>query len=115
MKDIEETCDRIILIDHGTVVVDSSIDELKDRYNSEMAVVKVSFSTPFEGFAMDGVTGSPESNGMAWSFQVNQNLMTVGRLLYEISQKTEIAEISIKEQAIEDIIHDIYINGDEPK
>jgi ABC-2 type transport system ATP-binding protein len=109
MRDIEETCNRIILIDHGTIVIDLPIDELKNRYNTQMTVMKVYFSTPFEGLSLSGVTGSPESNGMTWCFQVNKNIMTPGRLLYEISQKTEIAEISIKEQAIEDIIHDIYI------
>ena len=50
-------------------------------------------------------------NLMLWRFQVNQGFMTTGHLLYEISKKAEIAEISVKEQAIEDIIHDIYING----
>jgi ABC-2 type transport system ATP-binding protein len=115
MKDIEETCDRIILIDHGAIVVDSSLHELKSRYNDGMAVVKVNFSTPLKELAVDGVTGSPESDGMTWYFRLNQNFMTTGRLLYEISKKAEIAEISIKEQAIEDIIHDIYVKGGEPK
>jgi ABC-2 type transport system ATP-binding protein len=109
MKDIEETCNRIILIDSGAIVVDSSIDDLKNRYNRKATVVKVNFSAPLKELIVDGVIGLPESNGMTWCFHIDQNFMTTGRLLYEISKKAEIAEIFVKEQAIEDIIHDIYI------
>jgi len=32
-------------------------------------------------------------------------------LVFEISKLAEIADIEIKERAVEDIIHDIYKNG----
>ena len=35
----------------------------------------------------------------------------LSRLVFEISKIAEISDIEIKEQAVEDIIHDIYKNG----
>ncbi|MDT0551534.1 AAA family ATPase, partial [Streptomyces lonegramiae] len=32
LDDVEELCDRIILIDHGKVAYDGAVDELKTRY-----------------------------------------------------------------------------------
>jgi len=110
MKDIEEICNRIILIDEGIIVVDCPVDELKNKYN-KTAVVKVNFNNPVLEFDIAGATGTPEADGLKWNFEVNKNIITTGQLVFEISKIAEISEIEIKEQAVEDIIHDIYKNG----
>ena len=34
MKDVEELCDRVIVIDHGTIIYDGMVEELK-KYSKE--------------------------------------------------------------------------------
>ena len=46
-----------------------------------------------------------------WTFAVDKTITTTGHLVFEISKIAEIADMEIKEQAVEDIIHDIYKNG----
>ncbi len=111
MKDIEEICNRIILIDKGIIVVDCPMEELKNSYNKTKAVVKVNLNEPVPVFEIAGAIGKSEAKGLKWSFEVDKSVTTTGRLLYEISKAAEIGEIEIKEQAVEDIIHDIYKNG----
>lgn len=110
MKDIEEVCGRIILIDKGTVVVDSPMEELKKRFN-KAAVVSVTLNHPIKSFIIDGVNSESSSDGLKWTFKVDKTITTTGHLVFEISKTAEINEIEINEQAVEDIIHDIYQNG----
>jgi ABC-2 type transport system ATP-binding protein len=110
MKDIEEICERIILIDKGVIVIDCPMPELKNSYN-KTAVVKVNFNQPVMAFDIAGTSGTSELDGLKWTFLVDKNITTTGHLVFEISKLAEIADIEIKEQAVEDIIHDIYKNG----
>ncbi|MCL2080392.1 MAG: ATP-binding cassette domain-containing protein [Oscillospiraceae bacterium] len=110
MKDIEEICNRIILIDKGVIVIDCPVAELKQNHN-KAAVVKVNLNEPVSAFDIAGAKGTSESDGLKWSFEVDKSITTTGHLVFEISKIAEIADIEIKEQAVEDIIHDIYKNG----
>lgn len=110
MKDIEEVCERIILIDKGTIVVDSAMVDLKHRFN-RTAIVEVSFVAPVDSIAIAGAQAKPEIGKQKWSIELDKGIMTTGHLVFELSKLTEISEIDINEQAVEDIIHDIYING----
>lgn len=110
MKDIEEICGRIILIDKGTIVIDCPMTELKNSYN-KTAIVKVNLNKPVSDFDIAGAQGTSELDGLKWTFGVDKSVTTTGHLVFEISKVSEISDIEIKEQAIEDIIHDIYQNG----
>lgn len=110
MKDIEEICGRIILIDKGDIVVDCPMHELKAGYN-KTALVNVNLNAPVQAFNIAGAAGTSDLGGLKWSFVVDKSITTTGHLVYEISKLAEIADIEIKEQAVEDIIHDIYKNG----
>jgi len=110
MKDIEEVCNRIILIDKGLIVVDCPMNELKHSYNKS-AIVKINLNVPVEEFNITGAKGTSEANGLKWNFEVDNGVTTTGHLVFEISKIAEIADIEIKEQAVEDIILDIYKNG----
>lgn len=110
MKDIEEVCERIILIDNGTIVIDTKMDELKKRYNRS-ALIKVSFVKPVKAISIDGIKGEMQSNGLEWEFILDKSIMSTGHLISELSKLEELADVEIKEQAVEDIIHDIYLSG----
>jgi len=110
MKDIEEISNRIILIDNGVIVIDCPVSELKKIYN-KTAIVKINLDKPVFEFNISGAKGTPEADNLRWSFEVDKTLITTGHLVFEISKIAEISDIEIKEQAIEEIVHDIYKNG----
>ena len=110
MKDIEELCNRIILIDKGCIAVDCPIDKLKNEYN-KTALLKISINEPIFDFNINGAKGTSDISGIVWSFEVDKNTTTTGHVIYEISKLVEISDIEIQERAVEDIIHGIYVSG----
>jgi len=110
LRDIEEICERIIIIDKGVIGIDCSLSELKQSYN-QSALVKISLHVPMIEFECEGVKGIKHAEGLEWSFAVDKNVMTTGQFVFEISKVAKIAEIEIKEKPVEDIIHDIYERG----
>ncbi|MDR3166468.1 MAG: ATP-binding cassette domain-containing protein, partial [Treponema sp.] len=88
LKDIEEICGRIILIDEGVLVIDCPTIKLKDIYN-KTAVVNVLFSNPFAGFTMEGVVGLSDLGGFKWSFEINKAVTSTGHFIAEITKIIE--------------------------
>jgi ABC-2 type transport system ATP-binding protein len=115
MKDVEELCERIILIDKGSVVVDAAMSELKHRFTRK-AVLNVGFSAPVHNIDIENVNGTSTAHGLKWRFELDKDVITTGHFLFQLSQTIarsdlEMLDIEINEPAIEDIIHDIYKNG----
>ena len=107
MKDIEDICQRIIVIDKGTVVVDTQIDQLKARYGRN-AIVTLTTREPVKDIVIDGAT-LKEQNEHKLVFEIEKAVMTPGQLMHKASEIVDVEDIDIKENSVEDIIHDIYL------
>lgn len=110
MKDIEEICERIILIDKGCIVVDSSKCGLKDMFNQK-SIVHMNFNEPIDKFEIEGIISKSEENEQQWTFEFDKNTMSLAHLINEISKVADILDVQVKELAIEDIMHKIYNEG----
>ena len=108
MKDIEDICERIIVIDNGTIVVDTQMDQLQKRY-SKNAVVTLTIREPVENIAIDGATLKEQSEHKL-VFEIEKNVLTPGQLMHRVSEIVDVEDIDIKENSVEDIIHDIYLS-----
>ena len=108
MKDIEDICERIIVIDKGTIVVDTKMDQLQKRY-SKNAVVTLTIREPVENIAIDGATLKEQSEHKL-VFEIEKNVLTPGQLMHRVSEIVDVEDIDIKENSVEDIIHDIYLS-----
>lgn len=110
MKDIEEICERIILIDKGKIVVDCLLNNLQKKYGNT-AIIYVNFNTPVKHFDIVGTVGTPDNDGFKWKFIVDKTVTSTGHVVFELSKIAEILDLEIHEQAVEDIVHNIYKNG----
>lgn len=85
------------------------MDQLQKRY-SKNAVVTLTIREPVENIAIDGAT-LKEQDEHKLVFENAKNVLTPGQLMHKVSEIVEIEDIDIKESSVEDIIHDIYLNG----
>jgi ABC-2 type transport system ATP-binding protein len=105
LQDIEALCDRVIVIDHGTAVYDGSLAGLHAHGGSTRTLVVdlVDEAAPIEvpGAEVRRVEGPRQ-----WlSFPTEASAAPV---VAAVAAAYDVADLSIQEPAIEDVIRDLY-------
>lgn len=109
MDDIEKTCQRMLIIDHGKKIYDGSVDQIKERYGRSRTLV-VEFSQPYTNVLLPHVE-LIEEKGNKKSFRYDKDEVQVSTLIQKISQNYEIKDITVQEPEIEGVIREIYQGG----
>ncbi|OPX45013.1 putative ABC transporter ATP-binding protein YbhF [Ruminiclostridium hungatei] len=109
MQDIEKTCQRMIIIDQGTTIYDGTVQHIKDSFGTTRTLV-VDFSENVGKIEIPGVEVVEEKDRKKWlRFQKEQ--VPVSGLIYELTQKYGIVDLTVQEPEIEGIIREIYQGG----
>lgn len=103
--DIEKLCKRIMVINHGKVIYDGSLDELHQSYNASRKLI-VEFYREVPDLDLPGVTETT-SQGNKKTFTFPQDHSSSG-LIAAINERYEIKDLTIEEPEIEAVIRDIY-------
>ena len=105
MNDIEALTDRVILIGRGKILYDGSFLSLKESY-SPLRIVTLTYSAdnnaalpPFYELTSDG-------NGRA-VFKADSGI-TINEVISDMSIRFEIQDISLKDEAVENIVARVY-------
>lgn len=113
LDDVERLCKRIIIIDHGRVLFDGQASDLRDRY-APTRLVDVTVSG--DGVAalkdaigdLDAWVTVVQHEGMRASFEVHPEQVAVSDVIAAIAARVPIADIAVREPAMEGIIRQIY-------
>lgn len=106
MKDVEETCDRIICIDKGKIVSDMSMQEIKKTFGGNSTIV-VDFNNVPNDFKIDNVE-IKNSNGTRYILTYDTEKNTAGKIISQLVRKFDIDNISIEEPSIDDVVSNLY-------
>ncbi len=106
MKDIEATCDRMILIDKGKLLYDGSVEGISSKYAKERNLI-VKFSSDVNVEAIDKVKIVKEEDNKV-SFLFNSEEISIKELIKILSEKYEIEDFTVKEMEIETVVRKIY-------
>lgn len=107
LKDIEEICPRLIMINQGKVMFHNTIAHLKSTVGEEREL-KIEFESDPGPVEINGATVIRD-NGAHKSFRVSQQQTSVMSLLNELDTIHPIRDISIEEVSIEDVIRKLYV------
>jgi ABC-2 type transport system ATP-binding protein len=105
-QDIERLCKRIIIINHGRIVYDGSIDRLNHAYLKNK-IVSVKFEDIFNGFNLKGVKVL-KSEKYSADFEVDTKKISIKELIDALIKKYEVLDINISGTPIEEVIARIY-------
>ena len=108
-SDIEKLCKRVIIINHGTIVLDDSMEKLKYHYlNKKIVEVKMREKVNLDD--EDGLT-ILKDKGYNLKIEVDTTKRSVTDAL-KLLNPDNIVDINISNTPLEDIISDIYKNGE---
>jgi ABC-2 type transport system ATP-binding protein len=107
LADIERLCRRLVVIDHGRVVHDGTIEALHSRYGTRRRLV-VDLDAPLpSGFTVEGAAlVTVEADGHRASF----DLLTeaAGPVVARLAALSSLRDLSLVEPDIEDVVARLY-------
>lgn len=112
MTDVERLCDRLVVVNSGTVAYDGALEGFRAALGAPRELV-VDLAEPHERLDVpDGVTvAGVEADGIRHRLQFNGSEHKVPALLAHIGRQAEVADLTLGEPAIEDLVREIYASG----
>ena len=105
LQDIEALCDRVIVIDHGTAVFDGPLSSLRLNGDASRTLV-VDLVDEAPAIAVEGAQVVKVEGPRQWlSFPAGTS---AAPLVAQIAAAYDVADLSIHEPAIEDVIRQLY-------
>lgn len=104
--DIESVAKRVLVINHGRLVLDDSVSALKRQYlNSK--IIGVKFHEPAAVISMAGVKVLKASQ-YAMKLEVDSEKVALEKVVSEVMRAGTVADISIEAPPLEEVIAHIY-------
>lgn len=106
LKDIEEICPRILVINRGVIVHDGDLSQLKKELGTTSRIV-VDFAVDPGEVVMDGAELVLDE-GVRKTFQFERSATTGFDLLASLARRYQVRDVSFIDSTIEDVIRKIY-------
>jgi ABC-2 type transport system ATP-binding protein len=112
MADVEQLCSRVLIIDHGTLPYDGTLDGIRDRMGTERTLV-VDLSEEFPDSTALEVRFARQvrADGPRRWLQFNRLETTAAELIAEVAARYPLRDLTIEEPDIESIVRRIYERG----
>ena len=110
LKDIEDVCDRIILLDKGQIIYDGEKQKFKDIYGKYIIaefIINNKICDVMEKLQSDNIQ-IIEENKNKLKVKFNHEKIKIVNIIEEISKYCKIEDIHMKESELEDILKEIY-------
>jgi ABC-2 type transport system ATP-binding protein len=106
LVDVERLCERLVIIDHGRIIEDSTVAAIKERYGTERTLV-VDLEAPGPALCIEGATTVKVEGPRQW-LRFRRDELTAAALLERVTAQAAIRDLSVEEPVIDDIVRAIY-------
>ncbi len=116
LSDIEELCSRLLIIDHGRLLFDGPLAELKRRLWRESTVIfdvrdRVQ-AQRLESLEIPGVTRQ-KLGDLTYRFSFGREEHSTAEIVRQVVNAAVVVDISVEDQPIEEVVKRIYL-GERP-
>src|SRR5207302_1410707 len=102
LGDIERLCSRLLIIDHGRVIFDGGLEELRRRDEPTRTLV-VDLAAPREPLRIEGATVTRVDGARQW-LRFDRRVATAADLVARVAAECELADLTVEEPDIEDVV-----------
>jgi ABC-2 type transport system ATP-binding protein len=110
MSDVEQLCSRVLIIDHGTLLYDGTLDGIRDRLGTERTLV-VDLAEDAPAVLEVPAARQVRADGPRRWLQFNRLETTAAELIAEVVDRYPLRDLTIEEPDIESIVRRIYLEG----
>ncbi|MFL6541400.1 MAG: ATP-binding cassette domain-containing protein [Chthoniobacterales bacterium] len=104
MQDIEELCERVIVIDHGKIFFDGPLDAIIDRFSSAK-LITLTFA---EGAACDFTRFGEVVEQTPMSVQLKVPRAQVTEVARQLLDNCDVNDINVQEIPVEEVIRQLF-------
>lgn len=104
--DIEKVCDRVLILDQGKLIQDSSIKDLKKKYIKKKIVTLLTSEQP-KTLQLPGLK-TLECSTHHISYEVNLSIVPIEQVIQEALKITSVKDVTIEDPSMEEIIRELY-------
>jgi ABC-2 type transport system ATP-binding protein len=113
MADVEQLCSRVLIIDHGRLLYDGTLDGIRDRLGTERTLI-VDLLDDCPSPIQVANAREVRADGPRRWLQFNRLQTTAAELIAEVAATYRIHDLTIEEPDIETIVRRIYEEGLSP-
>ena len=104
--DIEQVCERVIVLDRGTIIKDSSLKDLKKTYMKKK-VLKLITNEEHLSLTLPGLKVL-ENNPFHFICEVNLAITPIETVIYEALKLTTFKDVTIEDPSMDEVIRTLY-------
>lgn len=110
MADVEQLCSRVLIIDHGTLLYDGTLDRIRDRMGTERTLVVDLAEDEAGPLAVPDAQELRADGPRRW-LQFNRLEVSAAELIARVAARYRLLDLTIEEPDIEVIVRRIYEQG----
>jgi len=110
MQDIQELCERVIVIDHGKIFFDGPLDAIIDRFSSAK-IISLTFE---EGAECDFTRFGEVVEQKAMSVQLKVPRGNVTEIARQLLDNCRVTDINVQELPVEEVIRQLFGEREHP-
>jgi len=105
MQDVQELCDRVVVIDHGSLIFDGALDELANRF-SDARRIRLTFTEPISESRLEGYGSIVERTEDTATIEVprKQTAAAASKLLQELP----VDDVAIEDVEFDEVIRALF-------
>jgi len=112
LDDVERLCQRMMIIDHGRVIHDGSVDGFKATYGTHRRVV-VDLAEPAAPLTVPGASVEKVDGPRQW-LSFDRRETTAAAVVAGVVAVAAVHDLSIEEPDIEELVHQVYTAPRDP-
>ena len=116
LKEIEELCERLLIIDHGKVLYDGGIAKLRDRYTLDRFIIfqlseALSTDELKSEMGFNGIVSWENVDSLRLKVTFSKDHVKPAEIIENVLKRFPVHDITIEEPSIESIVSRIYSKG----
>jgi ABC-2 type transport system ATP-binding protein len=113
MSDVEQLCSRVLIIDHGTLLYDGTLDGIRERLGTERTLV-IDLADDIDAPVECRSAQQVRADGPRRWLQFNRLETTAAELISDVAARYRLRDLTIEEPDIESIVRRMYEEGLRP-